>query len=284
MNQKCLPERSDVPERKRRRKKRRMTLPVLIVAVFLVLPALTFLLWCYGYMQAEMMSNEPSHHLGISWAIQKANTESMSDDIPTELQELLERNPETAEFVRQYPELHNKEQKIDLSDEAASDTVPHLLQWDTRWGYRSYGSGMLCCTGCGPTCLSMVALYLTNNSNYDPYTVAKYAQDEGYYVNGQGTSWDLMSRGCEKFGLSAEVLPLDENRMKKALDEGKPIICSMRAGDFTDSGHYIVLTGYTRKGFTVNDPNSVSKSEKIWSYDTIEWQIRNLWAFSPAGR
>ena len=32
----------------------------------------------------------------------------------------------------------------------------------------------------------------------------------------------------------------------------------------------------------VNDPNSPQNSEKLWAYDTLEPQIRNLWAFSPA--
>ena len=54
----------------------------------------------------------------------------------------------------------------------------------------------------------------------------------------------------------------------------------MGAGDFTTSGHFIVLTEYTEEGFSVLDPNSKERSEKKWSYERIEGQIRNIWAFS----
>ena len=32
--------------------------------------------------------------------------------------------------------------------------------------------------------------------------------------------------------------------------------------------------------FRVNDPNRRANSEKLWSYETLEPQIRNLWAIS----
>jgi uncharacterized protein YvpB len=68
--------------------------------------------------------------------------------------------------------------------------------------------------------------------------------------------------------------------MKKALDAGSLIILNVGPGDFTDSGHFLVVTGYTDEGFSINDPNSRKNSEKIWSYDTLKGQIRNLWAMS----
>jgi predicted double-glycine peptidase len=56
----------------------------------------------------------------------------------------------------------------------------------------------------------------------------------------------------------------------------------MGPGDFTTTGHYIVLTGYEDGEFTVNDPNSIQRSGERWSYDRISGQIRNLWAMSKA--
>jgi hypothetical protein len=202
------------------------------------------------------------------------------DDIPTELLELREKNPETADFVAQYSALHDLHPTIDLTEEAASATVPLLLQWDTRWGYETYGSGMIAYTGCGPTCLSMVVLYLTGDTEATPLAIARYAEEAGYYVYGQGTAWSLMSDGCQHFGISSRDLDLNEQKMKAALDEGHPIICSVRPGDFTDTGHYIVLTGYDEDGFRVNDPNSVVRSSQSWTYERLEGQIRNLWVFS----
>jgi predicted double-glycine peptidase len=67
--------------------------------------------------------------------------------------------------------------------------------------------------------------------------------------------------------------------MVAALSAGTPIICSMGPGDFTDNGHFIVLTGYTGDGFTVNDPNSPQRSSQIWTFQQLKGQIRNLWAY-----
>ena len=53
----------------------------------------------------------------------------------------------------------------------------------------------------------------------------------------------------------------------------------MGPGDFTTTGHYIVMTGYVDGKISVNDPNSYENSEALWSYEQICGQIRNLWAF-----
>ena len=68
--------------------------------------------------------------------------------------------------------------------------------------------------------------------------------------------------------------------MTDALEAGHPVILAMGAGDFTTTGHYIVLTGLQDGLFRVNDPNSVANSQKLWSYEQIESQIRNIWEIS----
>ena len=70
------------------------------------------------------------------------------------------------------------------------------------------------------------------------------------------------------------------DRMKEALEHGNPIILAMGPGDFTASGHYIVLTGVVDGLFAVNDPNSPERSSRLWSYEEISGQIRNIWAVS----
>ena len=136
--------------------------------------------------------------------------------------------------------------------------------------------------GCGPTCLSMVSIYLTGWHNNDPISIANFSQENGYYTSGSGSSWSLMSDACINFGLNSKELPLDENRMISALDEGKPIILSMGAGTFTDNGHYIVLWGHNDNGFLIKDPNSPTNSAKTWTYDELKGEIRNIWAFQKA--
>jgi len=199
-----------------------------------------------------------------------------------EMQALLERNEEAAEFVKDYP---NREKylgkDIDLSEDVREGEVPLLMQWDKRWGYESYGDSNIGLSGCGPTCLSMAYLYFTGDLKGNPREIARYCEENGFYTP-SGTSWELWSTGAKEFGLAGAELPLDENRMKSALDEGKLIVCSMRPGDFTTVGHYILLIGYGEEGFIVNDPNRRENSEKCWTYETLKGQIRNLWEMNKA--
>jgi hypothetical protein len=68
--------------------------------------------------------------------------------------------------------------------------------------------------------------------------------------------------------------------MTDALDRGNPVILAMGKGDFTSSGHFILLSGVEDGKFIVNDPNSYVNSAKRWSYEELEGQIRNIWEIS----
>lgn len=201
-------------------------------------------------------------------------------DYPKSLIELLERNPETETFVLGYP--FREEGTVDLTDYETGGTVPLFLQWDPNWGYEKYGRDFLAVTGCGPTCLAMAGYYLTGDENMTPDKIAGFAQRNGYYEAGYGSSWMLISEGTEKLGLKATELPLVKKKMVNALEAGNPVILAMGPGDFTTAGHYIVLTGVEDGKFRVNDPNSRENSQRLWSYEEIEGQIRNIWAISVA--
>ena len=196
---------------------------------------------------------------------------------PRSLIELLERNPETETFVLGYP--LRQEGDVNLSG-VDRQTVPLFLQWDPRWGYEKYGSDFLAVTGCGPTCLAMAGYYLTGSLNMNPRDLAKFAEDNGYYAKGYGSSWTLISEGSSRLGLKATELPLVKKKMTDALESGHRVMLALGAGDFTTTGHYIVLTGLQDGQFTLNDPNSVLNSEKLWSYEQLEGQIRNIWEIS----
>lgn len=205
-----------------------------------------------------------------------------SGDYPEILIETAEKCPQTIDFVYAYPEKHDKRFDIDLSSETHGGSVPLFIQWDERWGYEPYGSGFIGTSGCGPTCLSMAAVYLTKNAAFSPLYVARMAEQYGYCVPGNGSSWTLISEGCARLGLTAQELPLWEQSMKNALDDGAVLILALGPGDFTSSGHFIVVTGCTADGFSVNDPNSRENSARSWSYDRLSPQISNLWSLSAA--
>ena len=212
------------------------------------------------------------------------NNQSMLDDImnstqyPKQLQELALKNEEALEFVYDYPTEHVKEHIVDLTEEASMDSVPLFVQWDKRWGYEKYSGNFFAASGCGPTTLSMVVVYLTHNRDASPLAVAKYSKEAGYSVDGSGSSWTLISEGCRHYGVKAKTVALDESRMKAELDAGHPIVVNVGPGDFTDTGHFMVITGYDDEGFSINDPNSIEKSGKRWLFKNISSQIRAVWS------
>ncbi len=198
-------------------------------------------------------------------------------EYPEALLDLLERNPETEEFVLHYPLDREKDIAVDLTDYDVSQGVPLFLQWDRQWGAMSYGGSPAALTGCGPVCLSMAAYYLTGDEAYSPDHMIEFAQKNDYYSAGNGSKWTLISEGGLKLGFDVTEIPLVKSRILKNLQVGNPIICAMGPGDFTTSGHYIVLVGEEDGLLKVNDPNSRANSEKLWAFEDIESQFKNLW-------
>lgn len=198
-------------------------------------------------------------------------------DYPEGLIALYEKNPEAKDFVFEYPLKKNEEFEIDLSQYKDCDTVPLFIQWDQRWGYSPYAGSIMGLSGCGPTCLSMAAVYLTKDTSLDPKTIAKFASKNGYESNGSGTAWKLFSEGAKKLGLKSTEIPLDKSRIIENLKAENPIVCVVGPGDFTAKGHFIVMTGYENGKIKINDPNSYQNSKKLWDLDRISSQIKNLW-------
>ena len=203
------------------------------------------------------------------------------DEIPAQLIDFMEHRPETTDFVMSYPEKHDTTSYLDLSKEVTAGEIPLFIQWDERWGYKQYGDDFFALNGCGPTCLSMVCLGLGGDTKYDPYTVGQLMDNNGYYETGVGSKWSVMTDGASLIGLHGEEISLDEYVIRSTLENGSPIICSVGEGDFTQSGHFIVLAGIAQDGsIIVNDPCSRINSEQTWELSHLMPQIKNLWAFS----
>lgn len=198
-------------------------------------------------------------------------------------------NPELEDFVLNYPlgssDVNPSDISITRDISLANGSVPFFLQWDERWGYTTYGSDLMGLTGCGPTALSMVAVYLTGDNSLNPLAIAEYAMDNGYYdyETSSGTFWSLMSTGAEGLGLTVNEVPGEADSVINALETGHPIICIMGPGDFTTEGHFIVLSSYSDGYVVVNDPNSIVNSEQLWSVDTIISQANGMWEYSYYG-
>ncbi len=197
---------------------------------------------------------------------------------PENLLAALANNPEMADFVTGYPD-GGRATAGGLTSHEKEQDFPLLLQWDPRWGYQSYGTDNIGLAGCGPTCMSMVLFYLTRDEKLTPDRIAAYSMENGYYVEGTGTAWALMEDMPKLYDIKVTKPRVSERAMKSVLDDGGIIICAMEEGDFTVSGHFIVIYGYEAEGFKVNDPNCVARSSRRWSFDVLEPQIKNIWAY-----
>lgn len=197
---------------------------------------------------------------------------------PKNLLAALANNPEMADFAVGY----TNGEKIaagELTSLEKKQDCPLFLQWDPRWGYQPYGTDNIGLAGCGPTCMSMVLFYLTRDEKLTPDRIAAYSMENGYYVEGTGTAWALMEDISNLYNINVTKPRMSERAMKSVLDNGGIIICAMGEGDFTVSGHFIVIYGYDAKGFKVNDPNCVARSSKRWTFDELEPQVKNIWGY-----
>ena len=158
--------------------------------------------------------------------------------------------------------------------------VPFLYQTDPQWASHPYAGGTVEKNGCGPTCLSMVYVALTGRDDLGPAAMADFSERNGYTTDGM-TAWAFMSDGAAELGLASEELPASAAAVREALLAGRPVICSVGPGDFTTTGHFIVLAGLTEDGeVIVHDPNSAERSSRPWDLERVLGQCLNLWAFS----
>ncbi len=164
------------------------------------------------------------------------------------------------------------------TDYELESDYPLLLQYDPRWGYFRYGKNEMGLSGCGPTCLAMTILALTDYEDVTPDKIAAYSLENEYYVPGTGTAWALMDDVPVLYGLSVTHPIMKEEEMKAELDAGKILICSVRRGVFTAEGHFIMIYGYDETGFQVNDPKCVARSNKTWDYREFRSQLKKIWA------
>lgn len=211
--------------------------------------------------------------------MKRVREEARQSGYPDDITGLLKKNKETIDFVEHFVTNKNNPPAEVVSGDLDKGEIPQLLQWDERWGHVSYGTGYIASCGCGPTALSMVVSGLTGNASITPVVVARYSEKKGYIDEDNNTYWELMSKGGKHWGITCSGGDVSEEFVAKELKAGHPIICSMGPGDFTDQGHFIVLTKYKNGKVKVNDPFSRKNSDKTWKYSKIKDQIKSLWVY-----
>lgn len=204
------------------------------------------------------------------------------EEYPKELLDLASRKAEAINFVYNYPKYDASTAKhISINRDYKKGEIPLFIQWDERWGYEKYGSEFLAINGCGPTALSMIVVGLTGNKDMNPKAIADFSFDNGYLVDGIGSSWSLMTEGASQLGVESKPLPLNRDIILNTLKSGQPIIATMGPGTFTQTGHFIVLTGVDKDDkIIVNDPDSKERSKETWDIEIFMNETENLWTFT----
>lgn len=145
-----------------------------------------------------------------------------------------------------------------VREDTTVDEVP--LYYQTDYPNDRYGSGTVATSGCSITSLAMVATYLTNH---------EYLPDElaGYFGGRAENNIERLELASETLQLPFEAR-LNFHETIAGLKEGKVAIVLMEGDSiFTDTQHFIVLTGYNEDGkIMVNDP---------YEPNYTNWQLKN---------
>lgn len=214
--------------------------------------------------------------------LERVRKEAKDKGYPQAVINLLDKNPETVEYVENY------EAKKDIAppetiDNLVAGQIPFILQFDERWGYVPYGTGNIATAGCGPTCMSMIISGLTGDASVTPAVLAKFSEENNMLDEENNTFWSFMEASAENWNISCREGEHTKEVVETEIKAGNPIVCSVGPGLFTQTGHFIIITGYNDGVVNVIDPFSTEITGKTWVFDDFKDQIKCLWIFSYNG-
>lgn len=154
-----------------------------------------------------------------------------------------------------------RESAEETTEPVIEEKYPQVpLYYQTDYPKVRYGRfGTVATSGCGITCVAMVASYLLDREILPDEMAEKYGR---FSIQG-GSDWTLFPTSAADLGLILEETTANWETAVKALENGQVIITQAgKQSLFTDVGHFIVLTGITEDGkILVNDPYKGNYSE-----------------------
>lgn len=177
------------------------------------------------------------------------------------------------------------------------DQPVSYLQTDPRWKSLDYSAKgektTIGASGCGPTALAMV-LATWADAKVTPATECAWALAHGYKAPHQGTYYGYFAKAAARYGLTCRMLnsvsiygsgasPYHA-KAKAALDAGGLVIACMGKGNWTSSGHYVLLWKIDGDTVFINDPASTLARRTRGSYALFCRQVKYYWTIdAPAG-
>lgn len=134
------------------------------------------------------------------------------------------------------------------------------------------GGSTIQAAGCGPTAVAVCYSSLTGKKADVP-KMCDQAYKHGWYYTGQGCSHSVIPGLSKLYGLNCKGLGYSKDAVEKALRAGHPVVALMGPGDFTDSGHFVVLTRMVGKDrVKIADVGSRANTYKTWSLKDVVQQ------------
>lgn len=150
------------------------------------------------------------------------------------------------------------------------DGFPIYIQSDPRWASAPYGSSQVGPSGCGPSAMAMIITALTGQP-VTPDQTAKVAGDDGMYIPGTGSSWNVAPDLAKHYGLKATKINSDVTAISNAIKSGSYVIMSGQgSAPFTSGGHYIMIRAVTSDGkWKVGDSAHRDTNNQTFSPSTL---------------
>lgn len=165
----------------------------------------------------------------------------------------------------------------------------YYMQTDSRWKdkpYRTKGeNSTVGGSGCGPSCAAMLIETLTGKT-FTPLDACNWSMEHNYKALNQGTYYGYFKPQFAAFGISCEMLnyintygsPNHQNHETAFayLKKGYYLIACMGKGNWTSSGHFIVVWWEDGK-VRINDPASTKAARLSGDLYTFKSQVKYYW-------
>jgi hypothetical protein len=170
----------------------------------------------------------------------------------------------------------------------------YYLQTDKKWASIDYSakgeSTTIGASGCGPTAMAMV-LATWADSSVTPKTECAWALANGYKAPHSGTYYGYFVPAGKRYGLTVKQLnsaniygnstSAYHAQAKAAIDRGCLVIACMGKGNWTSSGHYVVVWDIKGDTIYINDSASTKTSRTRGSYNLFKQQVKYYWTIEP---
>lgn len=166
----------------------------------------------------------------------------------------------------------------------------YYLQTDPRWKNHDYSAKgekkTIGSAGCGPTAAAMVIATL-QDKNVTPVTTALWSMAHAYKALNQGTYYSYFVPQMSAYGVACKRLntanlygkssSAAHTEALNALKNGDWVIACMGKGNWTSSGHFILLYGYENGYVYINDPASTKAARVKNTWALFARQVKYMW-------